>query len=145
MKKIIFAISIISLVTLSALALEEKLQTSFTQAIKTCENYTKEGSSIFEGEEFDITITLNKTKKGCIYNEKISQGKNYQALTCNFSERQLNFIHDSMERYSAFFKKEIAKKPIFEAKLTNNGEVFQKYLIDPEICKITYSKKKVTP
>ena len=145
MKKIATTLMFCLLTSISTFAAENRMQTDFTRAIKNCDKYSKEGSAKFNGEEFDIAITLDNTKKGCMYKEKIFQGKDYQQLTCNFSEKHLKFINDSMERYSAFFKKEIAKNPIFEAKLTTNGEIFQQYLINPEICKITYSKKKANP
>ena len=35
---------------------------------------------------------------------------------------------------------ELDKNKIFEAKLTTNYEVFQKYLSNPNTCEITYSK-----
>ena len=62
-------------------------------------------------------------------------------LTCNFDKDQLLFMSDSMEKYSGIFKKELAKNKIFEAKMTTNGEVFQKYLANPKYCRITTSKK----
>lgn len=117
-------------------------QTNFSKAILNCENYSQDGSIAHEGEIFNILITLEKAKNGkCVYKEKIYQGKDYQMLTCNFDKNQLPFMADSMERFSDMFKKEIAKNKIFEAKMTTNGEIFQKYLADPKYCSITHSKK----
>ena len=62
-------------------------------------------------------------------------------LTCEFNQTQQDFIANSMTRFSDMFKKQIEKNRIFEAKLTTNGEVFQKYLANPQYCKITHSKK----
>ena len=117
-------------------------QSAFLDAIKTCENYSKDGTIKHKGESFNISISLKKTRKNnCVYKEKIHQENGYQMLTCNFLPNQLEYIHDSMQRFSQEFKKQIAKNDIFEAKLTTNGEIFQKYLIDKQYCKITYSKK----
>ncbi|MBR5303656.1 MAG: hypothetical protein IKU37_02385 [Candidatus Gastranaerophilales bacterium] len=117
-------------------------QSNFSQAIKTCENYSKNGSIKHNGEIFNLQITLTKAKNDkCIYREKIHQDKKHQTLTCEFKQIQQDFISDSMSRFNKIFEKEIAKNDIFEAKLTTNAEVFQKYLVDPQYCKITYSKK----
>ena len=118
-------------------------QSSFSQAVKTCETYSKEGIINHNSEAFNLLITLKQNKKNdkCIYKEKIYQDKDYQMLTCEFKQKHLGFISESMDKFGKIYYKEIAKNPIFEAKLTTNAEVFQKYLADPEICKITYSKK----
>lgn len=117
-------------------------QLPFSEAVATCETYSQEGSIEHSGETFDLLITLNKSKGGgCIYKEKIYQNKNYQMLTCEFNKNQLSYISNSMKKFSKEFEKQIAKNKIFEAKLTTNGEVFQKYLANPNYCKITHSKK----
>ena len=92
------------------------------------------------------TSSVNVTEPGTYnytitYKEKIYQGREYQMLTCNFDEGQLPFMSKSMEKFSETFKKQLAKNPIFEAKMTTNGEVFQKYLANPKYCTITHSKK----
>ena len=115
-------------------------QTEFSKALRTCETYRQDGSIAHNGEVFDLTITLDKSRNKCVYKEKIYQGKKYQMLTCNFENGQLPAIADSMEKYTNFYKKEIAKNKIFEAKMTTNGEVFQKYLANPKYCTITHSK-----
>ena len=115
-------------------------QTEFSKALRTCETYRQDGSITHNGEVFDLTITLDKSRNKCVYKEKIYQGKKYQMLTCNFENGQLPAIADSMEKYTNFYKKEIAKNKIFEAKMTTNGEVFQKYLANPKYCTITHSK-----
>lgn len=117
-------------------------QSTFYQALKTCENYKQEGVVEHDREFFTIQVTLQKARNNkCVYSEKISQGKDYQTLTCNFDMAQLPFLSDSMERFNNTFKTEIAKNRIFEAKMTTNGEIFQKYLIDKKYCQITHSKK----
>lgn len=117
-------------------------QTDFSKAVRTCENYSQTGSAEYEGEIFNILITLEKAKNGtCTYKEKIYQGKNYQMLTCHFNKENLPFIANSMEKFSETFKKELSKNKIFEAKLTTNGEVFQKYLANPKYCTISHSKQ----
>jgi len=113
----------------------------FSDAIKTCENYSKDGAIEYEGQLFNILITLQKRGDTCIYKEKIYQGKDYQMLTCNFDKSQLAPISTSMAKYNNIFKKEISKNPIFEAKMTTNGEVFQNYLANPKFCSISHSKK----
>lgn len=115
-------------------------QTEFSKALRTCETYRQDGSITHNGEVFDLTITLDKSRNKCVYKEKIHQGKKYQMLTCNFENGQLPAIADSMEKFTDFYKKEIAKNKIFEAKMTTNGEVFQKYLANPKYCTITHSK-----
>lgn len=117
-------------------------QSSFTQALKTCETYEQVGTIDHNNEHFSIQVNLEKKGDKCVYREKIFQGKDYQMLTCNFDKAQLPFLSDSMQRFNDTFKKEIAKNRIFEAKMTTNGEIFQKYLIDKHICQITHSKKK---
>ena len=112
---------------------------NFSQALSTCENYSKEGSIKHKNETFDLLITLNKAKNGkCVYKEKIYQDDNYQMLTCNFEKSQLEFLSKSMEEFNTTFRKQIAQNNIFEAKMTTNGVIFQKYLIDPQYCKITH-------
>ncbi len=118
-------------------------QTDFSKALKTCEEYSQSGSAEYKNETFNITITLKKAKGNtCQYKEKIYQGKDYETLVCNFSQDQLDFMTGSMERFYKEFPKQIAKNKIFEAKLTSNGEIFQKYLINPKVCTIEQSKRK---
>ncbi|MBQ9150301.1 hypothetical protein IJX73_05150 [bacterium] len=118
-------------------------QIPFPQAIATCEEYSQDGTIEYKGEAFDLTITLNKAKDNrCIYKEKIHQNRSYQMLTCEFTKNQLGFLSDSMTRFNKEFKKQIDKNKIFEAKMTTNGEIFQKYLVNPNYCKITHSKSK---
>lgn len=117
-------------------------ETNFTRALANCSNYSQEGSIPFQGEIFNIKITLQKGKNGtCTYKEKIYQDIGYEQLTCNFDKNQLQFITKSMIEFSNLFKNEIAKNKIFEAKLSSNGVVFQKYLIEPKICSISHFKK----
>ncbi len=117
-------------------------QQMFYEALKTCEKYSQSGTAGYKNETFGIQITLEKAKNNkCVYKEKIFQGADYQMLTCNFDQAQLPFLSGSMERYYNAYKKEIAKNKIFEAKMTTNGEIFQKYLIDKKYCQVTHSKK----
>lgn len=122
-------------------AVKANAQTEFIKAISTCEKYSQDGSITRNGETFDILITLNKARNGeCIYKEKIYQGKESQTLNCTFNKNQLEFIKNSMTEFTKTFSKQISKNRIFEAKLTTNGEVFQKYLVNPNYCNITTSK-----
>ncbi len=115
---------------------------SFSTAVKTCEKYAKSEDIERNGEIFNISVVLEKNKNNkCTYKEKISQGSDWELLTCNFEQGQLNFISNSMLKFSQTFAKQIAKEPIFEAKMTTNGEIFQKYLANPKYCTITHSKK----
>lgn len=138
MKKI--AITALLLIS-SIISLKTYAFLNFSQALMSCENYSKEGTVQYKNETFNLLITLNKSKNKCIYKEKIYQNTDYQMLTCNFEKSQLDFLSKSMEEYNRTFKKEITKNPIYEAKMTSNGQIFQKYLIDPKYCKITHSKK----
>ncbi len=115
-------------------------QTDFSKALRTCETFRQDGSITHNGEVFNLTITLDKSRNKCVYKEKIHQGKKYQMLTCNFDNNQLPAMADSMDKFTNYYKKEIAKNKIFEAKMTTNGEVFQKYLANPKYCSITHSK-----
>ena len=142
MKKFFINIALV-LMTFVAINQIACAQLPFAQAIATCEEYNQEGTIEFSGEAFNLTITLNKAKKGdkCIYKEKIHQNKSYQMLTCQFSKNQLSALSNSMTRFNQEFKKQIDKNRIFEAKMTTNGEIFQKYLVNPNYCNITHSKK----
>ena len=140
MKKIIMSVLIILLCFLAISKVNA--QSKFVNAIKTCEEYSNEGSVKYKNEVFNIRITLNKAKgKKCIYKEKIYQQKNYQMLTCEFKQKHQDYIAESMTKFHNEFASQIAKNNIFEAKLTSNAEVFQNFLVDQEICKITYSKQ----
>ena len=112
----------------------------FSKALETCQSYSRTGSIKKDGEIFNLKITLEKTKNRCVYKEKIYQNDSYSLLTCEFIEEQLPFMHESMERFYKAYPKEIAKNKIYEAKLTTNGEIFNKYLANPKYCKITTSK-----
>ena len=117
-------------------------QESFTTALRTCEKYSQLGGVALGVEYYNILITLDKNKKKCNYKEKIYQSSGYQMLSCNFEMDQLSIIADSMERFNNVYKKEIEKNKIYEAKLTNNYEIFEKFLINPKYCQITKSKTK---
>lgn len=139
MKKIFLALTVF---LFTSLILVANAQIQFYEAIKNCQEYKKDGSITRQAETFNILITLNKAKGDkCIYKEKIYQNKEYQMLTCEFKQHHQDFISDSMKNFNNKYKNEISKNSIFEAKLTTNVEVFQKYLVDPAICNITYSKK----
>ena len=141
MKKIFISVAL-AILAISPLKSSAEAYLNFPSAVATCEKYSQEGAIEYGNEYFNLLITLEK-KKGdtCIYKEKIYQGRNYQLLTCKFSPTELSYISNSMQRFNDTFKTQIAKNRIFEAKLTTNGEVFQKYLANPNYCKITHSKK----
>ncbi len=142
MKKIIFGILAL-FVCIGFFAKNTIAQSNFPTAIKTCEPFSLEGEATSNSEIFDLSISLTKAKdNGCIYKEKISQGKNYELLTCRFEKGYLPYISESMAKYNQTYAKQIAKNNIFSAKLTSNGEILNKYLVNPKICKITYSKSK---
>ena len=141
MKKFALLISL-SVMTFCFFQAQTNAQTDFIKAISTCEKYSQQGSVTSNGETFDILITLNKGKgTDCIYKEKIYQGKEHQTLNCTFNKHQTDYIANSMTEFTKMFSKQISKNKIFEAKLTNNGEIFQKYLVNHKYCNITYSKK----
>lgn len=139
MKKTLFLAIVSAFICTQSIA-----QTEFTNALSSCEKYSQDGSIPYQGQVFNLKITLEKGKGGkCTYKEKIYQDNTgYELLTCNFDKDQLKFIANSMNEYSDLFKKELAKNKIFEAKLSSNGVIFQKYLVDKNYCQITHFKKK---
>lgn len=136
--KVLAVFGILSVFSIGAVQAEN----AFSAAIRTCQPYSKDGAVVYEGQTFNILVTLQKKADKCVYKEKIYQDKKYQMLTCNFEKSQLGPIADSMEKYNKIFKVEIAKNSIFEAKMTTNGEVFQNYLANPKYCSISHSKEK---
>ena len=141
MKKSLFVVFFIFCI-FSFTLIKVSAQSPFPQALKTCETYSQTGGVSYEGNFYNISIDLEKTKKGCTYKEKISQGKGYQVLVCNFDQETLPLLADSMDRYNKAFQKEISKNKIFEAKMTTNGEIFQNYLINPKFCQVLTSNSK---
>ena len=141
MKKSILYIVLLGLISLISQARAENTQADFISALRNCEKYSQVGIVTKQGIPYTITINLEKSKDRCIYKEKISQGNGFQMLTCNFEKLQLQPLADSMEKFTNLYKKEISKNKIFEAKLTNNGEIFENYLINPNYCKVTNSVK----
>ena len=113
---------------------------SFTNSLRTCEKYSQLGGVSMGVEYYNILITLDKSKKKCNYKEKIYQASGYQMLSCTFDMEQLPLLADSMDRFNTAYKKQVEKNKIYEAKLTNNAEIFEKFLINPKYCQITQSK-----
>ena len=111
-------------------------QNSFSKALETCEEYILNGTGNAGNDIYDISISLKPKGKVCVYKEKIYQGKDVRTLNCEFEKNQLGFISESMRRYNETYKREIAMNPIFEAKMTSNTEIFQKYLMNPSYCKM---------
>lgn len=117
-------------------------ETEFVKSLRTCEKYSQTGSVRYNDEIFNLTITLDpKTNNRCQYKEKITQGNDYELLTCYFDKTQLPFMAESMQKFSDLYKKELIKNKIYEAKMTTNAEVFNKYLANPKYCTITHSKR----
>lgn len=139
MKKALFGFIALFLAFLYSSALAEN---SFVKSLRTCEKYSQLGGAEHGSEFYNILITLDKTKNGCIYKEKIYQRSGYQMLTCNFEMGQLPKIADSMDKFTKAYSAEVAKNKIYEAKLTSNGEIFENYLINPKYCTVTRSKTK---
>ena len=117
-------------------------QNAFTKSLRTCEKYSQLGGADYQNQYYNILITLEKNKKSCIYKEKIYQNTGYQMLTCKFDMGDVTGIADSMDNFVNHYKKEVAKNKIYEAKLTNNAEIFENYLINKKYCQITKSKTK---
>ena len=141
MKKVLSCLFI--LVALMGIVIEKAYaKTKFASSMSTCQEYYQDGSIKHQNEFFNLTITLKPKGDKCIYKEKIYQGEYYQMLTCKFNKQQQAFISDSMDRFYNAFKTQINKNPIFEAKLTSNAEVFQRYLVDQQYCEITHSKNR---
>ena len=138
MKKIIIIFAVMAFCSMQTFA-----QTEFSKALENCDPYVQEGSIPYSGQIFNLRISLEKARGGkCTYREKIYQDIGYEELICNFEKNQLQSIAKSMESFSNTYKKELAKNKIFEAKMSSNGDIFQRFLVEPKICKITHSKKK---
>ncbi len=114
---------------------------AFSTAIETCQKYSKSGDIARNGEVYNLLITLENKGNHCQYKEKITYGTNYSLLTCNFPKSALSYLANSMREYNDNFQPQIAKDNIYEAKLTNNYYIFEKYLANPQYCSITGSKK----
>ncbi len=114
-------------------------ENNFSKALRTCDKYSQLGGVDFKGNYYNILITLDKNKKNCVYKEKVYRQNDFQLLTCNFPQNDWVFIADSMNKFNEAYKTQIAKNKIYEAKLTNNAEILERYLINSKICKITTS------
>ncbi len=139
MKKLLTGLFMVSVVFLSGISNAEN---SFTTALKTCAKYSQQGGAMHSGQYYNILITLDKNRNNCVYKEKIYQDSGYQMLTCNFKKSDLEYLSGSMSNFTTVYKDQVDKNKIYEAKLTNNFEIFEKYLINPKYCKITMSKTK---
>ena len=113
----------------------------FYDALKTCETFEQLGAIPYKSEVFDLKINIEKKRDKCVYTEKISQGKDYHMMTCNFKMEELEYLSNSMRRFAEAYAKEMEKNRIFEAKMTTNADIYNKYLADPKYCKITNSLK----
>ena len=137
MKKTLILVAVILFGALQVFA-----ETEFSKALLNCDSYTQDGSIPYAGQIFNLKITLQKSKGKCVYKEKIYQDIGYEQLTCNFDKDGMKYISNSMSEFADVYKKEIAKNRIFEAKLTSNPDVFQKYLVEKKYCQISHFKKK---
>ena len=137
MKKTIILSLVILFSTMQAFC-----ETQFTKALTNCSPYSINGTIPFQGEVYNLKISLQKSKGLCNYKERIFQDTGYQELVCNFNTEQTKSIAASMAEFSTKYKNQLEKNKIFEAKLTSNPVVFEKYLINPSICEITQSVSK---
>lgn len=142
MKKSIIFCLFFGLLLFNGFTKAETNQNAFVSALKNCDKYSNTGIIPRAGNNYTLTITLEKTRSNCQYKEKISLGSGYQLLTCHFDNAQLQTIADYMDKYNNKYKKDISKNSIYEAKLTNSREIFENFLINPDYCKITNSVKK---
>jgi len=118
-------------------------ETNFSRAIATCENFKQSEILIHQNEAYNVTVTLEKNKKNqCVYQEKITIGKNIHLLTCSFGQKEMKHISQLMSDFSNRFKVHMQNHPLYEAKLSTNSEIFQKYLTDNTYCKISGSQSK---
>ena len=141
MKKTVYFIYVLAFAT-SFFAIKSIAQSTFPAALKTCETYSQEGGVTHNSGYYKINISLSKEKNKCVYKEKISLGDNWDMLKCEFGMDQMSAISDSMQKFNDVFKNEIAKNPIFSAKMSTNSEIFNTYLANPKYCTILQSKKK---
>lgn len=137
MKKTLFLAAILLFSSLQVFG-----ETEFSKAMLNCDSYSQDGAIPYNGQTFNLKITLQKSKGKCVYKEKIYQNIGYEQLTCNFDKDGMKYISNSMSEFADVYKKEIAKNKIFEAKLTSNADVFQKYLVEKKYCQISHFKKK---
>ena len=137
MKKI-FSFMVLSLLFMSGIA--NSMENTFPEALKTCQKYSKTQDLVRYGSVFTLSITLENKANGCVYKEKISQGQDYNLMTCTFPKNTLSVLSDLMSEYNKQYKTQIAKENIFEAKMTNNYTIMEKYLANPKYCKITANR-----
>jgi len=140
MKKILFLSALLGLIFISSQA--DANQMKFHEAIKTCETFEQLGAIPYKSQIFDIKVNIEKKRNKCVYTEKIFQGKDYHLLTCNFKMEDLDYISNSMKRFTESYPKQMEKNRIFEAKMTTNAEIYNNYVADPKYCTITNSLKK---
>ena len=132
MKKIFFAMLLLFIFCPFSNA-----ENAFVNALRKCDKYSQLGGASYENQYYNILITLEKNRKKCTYKEKIyQQNSGSQTLVCNFNMEDLAFIADNQDYFTKAYAKEVAKNRIHEAKLTNNGAIFEKYLINPKICTV---------
>lgn len=141
MKKISLLVCLVLLYACCVCHIAYSASSSFSYSLKSCQKYSKSADITRNGETYNMTITLDNKGNNCIYKEHVSQGPDFATLTCTFPKDALSFLSSTMEKYNDDFKVQIQKEPIFEAKMTNNNIIFQKYLADPHYCKITNSNK----
>ena len=139
MKKSLLVIFVFTSFCLSAIAED----ISFPAALKNCDKFHITDSASYNGMFYDVTISLDKTKNYCVYKEKIAKtAKEYSLLTCNFDMRLMDTLSQKMQKFNDKYKKELAKKPLFRAKMTSNKEIFEEYIVNPAYCKVTTYPKK---
>ncbi len=142
MKKSHLLFCLVAVFTFLACSVSFAKDSAFTTAVETCQKYSKTGNIARNGEVYNLLITLENKGNHCQYKEKITYGVDYSLLTCNFPKTSLSYLANSMREYNDNFQAQIAKDNIYEAKLTNNYYIFEKYLANPQYCNITSSKTK---
>lgn len=137
MKKVLINIFFMSLAVFF-LSAQVNAETNFSRAIATCEDFNQKEIIVQNNEAYNVSVSLEKGKKNnCIYKEKITIGKNTHLLTCTFDKKAMTEISQLMSDFSNRFKSHMIKNPIYEAKLSTNAEIFQRYLTDIQYCKIS--------
>lgn len=114
--------------------------TDFSNAIKVCAPFSASENIYKTDSVVNLKITLEKKANKCIYKEKITFSSGSHLMTCSFNQSDLESISLAMEEYYRADKAELDKNKIFQAKMTSNDKLFEKYLTNPKYCNITADK-----
>ena len=112
----------------------------FSKAIKTCAPFSAVEDIYKTNAIVNLKITLEKKGNKCIYKENITFSAGSHLMTCMFEQSDLETISLAMEEYYRADKAALDRNKIFQAKMTSNDRLFEKYLTNPKYCNIAADK-----